>query len=64
MTPPRPGTDGEVAATGVDRYLKLPIERIADFDAVSQEWQVSSSPGGRRLREAGTAIGPARVAVW
>ena len=32
--------DGEVAATGVGRYVKLPLDRIADFDAEVQEWRV------------------------
>lgn len=31
---------GEVAAKGVGKYLKLPIEKIADFDRESQEWRV------------------------
>ncbi len=31
---------GEVAASGIGRYLKLPIDRIADFDLVAQEWRV------------------------
>lgn len=36
---------GEVAATGVGKYVKLPIERIADFDIEAQEWRVVPSPG-------------------
>jgi uncharacterized protein (TIGR00369 family) len=36
--------NGEVAATGVGRYMKLPIEKIADFDVGSQEWRVTASP--------------------
>lgn len=35
--------DGEVAATGVGRYMKLPIEKITDFDAEEQEWRVVRS---------------------
>ncbi len=31
---------GDVAATGTGRYAKLPLERIADFDAAEQEWRV------------------------
>jgi acyl-coenzyme A thioesterase PaaI-like protein len=31
---------GEVAATGTGRYVKLPIEKIADFDHDEQEWRV------------------------
>lgn len=33
-------SDGEVAATGVGKYIKLPLEKIADFDAAAQEWKV------------------------
>lgn len=32
--------DGEVAATGYGKYIKLPLEKIADFDAAEQEWKV------------------------
>jgi acyl-coenzyme A thioesterase PaaI-like protein len=32
--------DGEVAATGQGKYIKLPLEKIADFDAAEQEWKV------------------------
>jgi acyl-coenzyme A thioesterase PaaI-like protein len=35
--------DGEVAASGSGKYLKLPIEKIADFDVADQEWKVSNS---------------------
>ena len=35
--------NGEVAATGVGRYVKLPLEKIADFDAGEQEWRVVPS---------------------
>jgi acyl-coenzyme A thioesterase PaaI-like protein len=33
-------SDGEVAATGYGKYIKLPLEKIADFDASEQEWKV------------------------
>jgi uncharacterized protein (TIGR00369 family) len=36
--------DGEVAVTGVGRYVKLPLDRIADFDREEQEWRVVHSP--------------------
>lgn len=36
--------DGEVAATGAGKYIRLPIGRIADFDADAQEWRVVASP--------------------
>lgn len=32
--------DGEVAATGFGKYLRMPIEKIADFDHAEQEWKV------------------------
>ena len=32
--------DGSIAAAGRGRYLKLPIDQIADFDMAAQEWQV------------------------
>jgi acyl-coenzyme A thioesterase PaaI-like protein len=35
---------GEVAATGAGKYLRLPIDRIADFDAAAQEWRVTALP--------------------
>ena len=31
---------GVAAATGYGKYMKLPIERIADFDLHAQEWKV------------------------
>lgn len=33
--------DGEIAATGFGKYMKLPINKIADFDEVEQEWKVN-----------------------
>ncbi|MCX6137089.1 MAG: PaaI family thioesterase [Ignavibacteriales bacterium] len=36
--------DGDVAATGSGKYLKLPISKIADFDEVEQEWRVNTTP--------------------
>lgn len=36
--------DGEVAATGYGKYIKLPLEKIADFDATEQEWKVVPTP--------------------
>ncbi len=32
--------DGEVAVTAVGKYLKAPLEKIADFDPVVNEWSV------------------------
>jgi acyl-coenzyme A thioesterase PaaI-like protein len=32
--------DGEVAATGYGKYIKMPLEKIADFDAAEQEWKI------------------------
>ncbi|MEJ2306139.1 MAG: PaaI family thioesterase [candidate division WOR-3 bacterium] len=33
----------EVAAEGYGKYMKLPIEKIADFDYEEQEWRVVSA---------------------
>ncbi len=33
--------DGEIAASGSGKYLKLPIGKIANFDVGDQEWKVS-----------------------
>jgi uncharacterized protein (TIGR00369 family) len=35
--------DGTVAATGHGKYLKVPLEKIADFDVDHQEWQIVQS---------------------
>ncbi|MCJ7666146.1 MAG: PaaI family thioesterase [Actinobacteria bacterium] len=35
--------DGEIAATGEGKYIKLPIEKIADFDKDENEWQIVRS---------------------
>jgi acyl-coenzyme A thioesterase PaaI-like protein len=37
--------DGTIAALGRGKYIKLPLEKIADFDAGEQEWRVTASPG-------------------
>ena len=36
--------NGTVAATGHGKYLKVPLEKIADFDVDHQEWRVVTSP--------------------
>jgi acyl-CoA thioesterase FadM len=35
--------DGTVAAEGHGKYLKAPLEKIADFDVDAQEWDVVRS---------------------
>lgn len=35
--------DGEIAATGEGKYIKLPIEKIADFDKDENEWRIVRS---------------------
>jgi len=35
--------DGKVAAVGEGKYMKLPIEKIADFDKDENEWRVVNS---------------------
>lgn len=37
--------DGSVAAAGFGKYLKMPIEKIADFDVAAQEWKVTPAKG-------------------
>ena len=32
--------DGEIAATAEGLYMKLPIDKIADFDRDENEWKV------------------------
>ncbi len=34
---------GEIAATGKGKYIKMPLDRIADFDREEQEWKVTVS---------------------
>ncbi|HER62597.1 MAG TPA: PaaI family thioesterase [Desulfobacteraceae bacterium] len=36
--------DGSIAAEGRGRYMKLPLDRIADFNADEQNWEVRSMP--------------------
>ncbi|MCU0242645.1 MAG: PaaI family thioesterase [Vicinamibacteria bacterium] len=36
--------DGTVAATAHGRYLKLSLDKIADFDCAAQEWKVTRLP--------------------
>lgn len=36
--------DGEIAASGTGKYLKLPLTKIADFDILAQEWRVVPLP--------------------
>lgn len=35
--------NGEIAATAEGKYLKLPLEKITDFDRVENEWRVIES---------------------
>jgi acyl-coenzyme A thioesterase PaaI-like protein len=35
--------DGAVAAEGNGKYIKLPLDKIADFDFEEQEWRVTRS---------------------
>jgi uncharacterized protein (TIGR00369 family) len=35
--------NGKIAATGRGKYIKLPLEEIADFDAIEQEWKITPS---------------------
>jgi acyl-coenzyme A thioesterase PaaI-like protein len=44
-------SDGSVAVEGQGRYIKLPLEKIADFDAEEQEWRVVSAEGDPQVVE-------------
>lgn len=44
-------SDGKIAATAEGRYLKLPIEKIADFDREENEWKVIVSPDDPKIIE-------------
>lgn len=35
--------NGEVAVTAYGKYMKMPIDRIADFDEQDEEWKVAAS---------------------
>ena len=37
--------DGDVAATGFGKYIKMPLDKIADFDAAEQEWKIIHTEG-------------------
>ncbi len=37
--------DGDVAATGYGKYIKMPLEKIADFNAAEQEWKTVHTEG-------------------
>jgi acyl-coenzyme A thioesterase PaaI-like protein len=36
--------DGTIAVEGKGKFLKLPLDDIADFDVEEQEWRVTTSP--------------------
>ena len=36
--------DGRVAVEGHGKYMKLPLEKIADFDESEQEWRIVYTP--------------------
>jgi len=36
-------SNGEIAATGFGKYLRMPIDKIADFNPAEQEWKVVKS---------------------
>ncbi len=45
--------DGTVAVAGSGRYLKLALDRIADFDAEEQEWRIALDPSDPEVVEIG-----------
>jgi len=51
--------DGSVAVEGQGKYIKMPIEKIADFDRDAQEWKVVPAPGDpREVEVAGDGAKP------
>lgn len=36
--------DGQVLAVGRGKYLKMPIDKISDFDPEEQEWRATAEP--------------------
>jgi acyl-coenzyme A thioesterase PaaI-like protein len=41
--------DGDVGASGVGKYIKLPLEKIADFDSAEQEWKITPNERDPRM---------------
>ncbi len=37
-------SNGEVAASGLGKYLRMPLNKIADFNPDEQEWKIVRSP--------------------
>jgi acyl-coenzyme A thioesterase PaaI-like protein len=35
--------NGEVAASGYGKYLRMPLNKISDFDPITQEWKIVPS---------------------
>jgi acyl-coenzyme A thioesterase PaaI-like protein len=35
--------NGEIAATGLGKYLRMPLSKISDFDPIEQEWKIIRS---------------------
>ena len=44
-------SDGSVAVEGRGKYIKLPLDKIADFDADEQEWKVIFAPDDPQVVE-------------
>ena len=44
-------SDGTVAIEGRGKFIKLPLEKIADFDYDEQEWKVTPSPNDPKYVE-------------
>ncbi len=36
--------DGKVAVEGIGKYIKLPLDKITDFDVDKEEWRVTPDP--------------------
>jgi hypothetical protein len=41
-------SDGTVAVEGKGRFLKLPIDKISDFDVEKEEWRIVRSTNDPR----------------
>jgi acyl-coenzyme A thioesterase PaaI-like protein len=35
--------NGDVAATGAGKYLRMPLDKISDFDPLEQEWKITKT---------------------
>ncbi len=43
--------DGTIAVEGFGKYIKLPLSKIADFDAEEQQWKINHLPDDPQIFE-------------